>query len=100
MILVYITNKDEKEAKKIATYLLKKKLIACANMFPIRALYTWKKKVRDEKEVVLIAKTQQSKFVTIKKEVEKIHSYETPCILKINALPNAEFGKWVKEETR
>lgn len=99
MILVYITNKDEQEAKKIAAHLLKKNLIACANMFPIQSLYRWKGRMRDEQEVVLITKTQQSKFNSIKKEVKKIHSYDTPCILKINATPNTSFWKWVKGET-
>jgi len=34
-ILVYITHETENAAKKISDYLLNKKLIACANIFPI-----------------------------------------------------------------
>ena len=34
-IFVYITNPTKKEAEKIARHLLEKRLIACANVFPV-----------------------------------------------------------------
>lgn len=96
MILVYITNKDKKEAEKIANRLLKNKLIACANIFPIKSIYTWKGKLQNCREVALIAKTQNKNFEKIKKEVKKTHSYECPCIIKISASANKEYENWIK----
>jgi len=98
MTIVYITCKDEKEAAKISKHLLEKKLIACSNMHPIRSMYWWKNKIVDEKETVIIAKTVEKNYNKIKKEVSKIHSYDVPCILKIEAEANESYDRWVKEE--
>ncbi|MBI2134688.1 divalent-cation tolerance protein CutA [Candidatus Woesearchaeota archaeon] len=100
MTLVYITCKDEKEAIKISKHLLEKRLIACSNIHPIRSLYWWKGRIQDEKEYVIIAKTTDKNYNKIKKEVSKIHSYDVPCILKINAEANEKYDKWAKGEVR
>lgn len=99
-VFIYITNPTKKEAKKIAQYLLKKRLIACANIFPISSLYWWKGKIVDEKEVVLIGKTIGANFEKIKKEVEKIHSYSIPCIIKIPVSSNKKYFNWLKKEVK
>ena len=100
MIFVYITCKDKKEAFKISKMLLDKKLIACANIYPIISMFRWKNKIQNNQEIVLLVKTLENKYKSIKKEVEKIHSYETPCILKIKVKGNNKFEKWVKEEVK
>ncbi|MCH8329441.1 MAG: divalent-cation tolerance protein CutA [Nanoarchaeota archaeon] len=100
MILVYITCKDEEEAVKISKHLLNKKLIACSNMHPIRSMYWWNKKIQDNKEFVIIAKTKEKNYEMIKEEVLKLHSYDIPCILKINAEANESYNKWVSEEVK
>jgi len=99
-IFIYITNPTEKEAKNIASLLLKKRVIACANIFPIESLYWWKSKIINEKEFVIIAKTEKNKFEEIKKEVEKIHSYKIPCIVKIPVSSNKKYYNWLKKEIK
>lgn len=100
MISVYITCRDEKEAVRISKYLLKKRLIACSNTFPIKSMYWWKKKIVADNEIVMLAKTTDKNYEKIKKEVKKLHSYDIPCILKFNAEANKEYEEWVKKETR
>ena len=99
MTLIYITCKDKKEAEKISNHLLRKRLIACANIFPIKSMYWWKGKIENQKEVLVIAKTLGKNYEKIKKEVSKLHSYSVPCILKIDAEANESYGKWVKINT-
>ena len=99
MTLIYITCKDKKEAEKISNHLLRKRLIACANIFPIKSMYWWKGKIENQKEVLVIAKTLEKNYEKIKKEVSKLHSYSVPCILKIDAEANESYGKWVKINT-
>ena len=96
MILNYITCKNKAEARKIANELLKRKLIACANIFPIDSIYRWKGKLESDKEVVLLAKTNKN----IEKEVKKLHSYECPCIIKINATANKEYTSWLNAQLK
>jgi periplasmic divalent cation tolerance protein len=99
-IFIYLTNPNQKEAKKIAKHLLKKRLIACANIFPIESLYWWQGKIAKEKEFVLIAKTIKNNFPKIKTEVEKIHPYKIPCIIKIPVSSNKKYFDWLKREVK
>ncbi|MBI1936071.1 divalent-cation tolerance protein CutA [Candidatus Woesearchaeota archaeon] len=99
MTLVYITCKDKKEAEKISMHLLRKRIIACANMFPIKSMYWWNYKIANENENAIIAKTSEKNFKKLVKEVRNVHSYKIPCILKINAKANADFEAWANKET-
>ena len=101
MIIVYITCRDEKEAKKISTHLLKKRLIACANIFPVKSLYWWKNKITEENEYVIIAKSKREKFKNIKEQTKNIHSYDVPCIECWDVADvDKEYLQWIKDETR
>ncbi|MFH0979188.1 MAG: divalent-cation tolerance protein CutA [Candidatus Woesearchaeota archaeon] len=98
--MVYITCKNKTEAKKISRWLLRKKLIACANFFPISSMYTWKGKIESKTEYALFAKTIEKKFSKVSYEVEKIHSYGTPCIEMIRTSANSACESWLKGEVK
>src|SRR3989304_939286 len=87
LILVYITCKSVKQAKKIGSHLMTKKLCACVNIFPeMQPMFFWPPKtgkIDESKEVVLIAKTVESKYQALEDEVHKIHSYGIPCVFSI-----------------
>jgi len=97
-IFLYITNENEIEAKKIAKHLLEKRLVACANIFPINSMYWWNGKIEDTKEIVLIVKTAKENYSKVKAEVKKIHPYKIPCIIKIDVEANEEFEGWLRGE--
>lgn len=100
MTLVYITCRDEKEAVNISMHLLKKRLVACANMFPARSVYWWNGNIENHTEEIIIAKTNNKNFNKVVAEVKKVHSYKIPCILKINAKGNKDYEKWANKELR
>lgn len=100
MINVYVTCKNENEAKKIADMLLRKRLIACANIFPIKSAYRWKGKIKNENEIAVLLKTINKNFSIIQREIEKISSYEIPCIEKIDVKANKKYEDWVNREVR
>ena len=101
-IFFYITCTNTREAKKISSVLVKKKLIACANIFNnIQSVFSWKNKVNFSKEVVIIGKTTKKLQTKIISEIKKIHSYDVPCIIfsKISS-GNKDFLKWISDSTR
>lgn len=100
MVFVYITCKDKEEAKKISKALLEKRLIACSNMFPIESMYWWEGKIQEDNEIVILAKTKAPNYNKIKQEVKKLHSYDVPCILKIDVEANKLYQKWIDEEVK
>ncbi len=84
MIFIYITCKDKKEAERIGLDLVKKRLAACVNIFPlIESIFSWKGKIEKNNEAVLIVKTLKSNFLKVEKEVKKLSGFTTPCILEI-----------------
>ena len=97
-IIVYITHGTELTAKKIANYLLDKKLVACANIFPISSAYWWKEKIQSEKEWVSIVKTVPELWERLQEEVEAVHPYDVPCIMKIEAEANKAYVNWIRNE--
>jgi len=98
--MLYATAGSETEAVRIATHLLRKRLIACANIFPIRSLYRWKGRISDEKEFAIVMKTRKTLVLKAIEEAAKVHSYEVPCLVSYDTskgLP--EYMKWIDEQT-
>lgn len=100
LIFVYITNPSKKHAEKVALHLLKKKLIGCANIFPVKSFYWWQGKIEESKEYVLLAKTIKENFEKIKEEVKKVHDYKVPIIGRLEVESNKEYEDWVRKEVR
>lgn len=99
MILIYVTFPSKENAKEIIYLLLEKKLIACANLFPIESIYNWKGNREENQEIVALLKTQEKLFEKVKEEITKIHPYQIPCILKISVEANSLFASWINKET-
>lgn len=97
-IIIYVTYPNAEEAAKAASYLLQKKLIACANSFPIKATSCWTKKVAECDEVVSIFKTKKENWEKVKIAIRSIHSYKVPCIMKLNVEANEEYEAWIHGE--
>ena len=95
-IIVYITHATEKVATKVSNYLIEQKFVACANVFPIKSAYWWKEIIQSENEWVSIVKTIRENWDPLKKEIEKIHPYEIPCIMKFEVEANNSYEEWIK----
>lgn len=101
MIIIYVTCKDIEEAQKISQTLLGKKLVACANFFPIKSMYWWQDSISKDNEIALILKTRKEKFKEVEQEVKKLHSYERPCIITLDINGGSkEFLEWIKKEVK
>jgi len=97
--IIYITHANLEEARKVTSHLLEKKLIACANLFPIESSYWWQGQIANENEVVAIVKTRSQNWEKVKSEVKKIHPYKVPCIIKIEVEANEDYEAWIDSET-
>jgi periplasmic divalent cation tolerance protein len=100
LILIYVTHPSEEHADKIVKHLLEKRLIACAGSFPQKSSYWWKGKIENSKETVTLLKAPDRNWTRIKEEIEKMHEYDTPCIIRFGAEANSKYARWLDEETR
>ncbi len=101
-VLVYITAADRKAARRLATTLLRERLIACANLVgPIEAHYWWQGKMETARECLLLAKTRAALAKKVIARVKELHSYETPCIVTLPLTAgDPDFLKWIEKETQ
>ena len=101
-IVVLVTCSSEEEALKIAGALVEERLAACANLIaPVRSIYRWEGKIWDEKEWLLIIKTQSQRFEELEKKVKSLHSYSVPEIISLPINEGSlSYLNWIKENTK
>lgn len=100
--IVFITAKDNEEAKRIAQGLLKEKLIACANIIPgVQSMFWWEGKIDEAGEALLILKTKRSLIKKVIKTVKVLHSYQVPEVIALPIIEgNKDYLKWVNESVK
>ena len=100
-IVVLITAPNEEEGLRIARSLIETRLAACVNLVGgVRSIYSWQGKIEDDREVLMIAKTQRRLFPQLSEKVKELHTYSVPEIV---ALPIVEGSRsyldWLREAT-
>ena len=99
-IVIVSTYPDKKSISKVAHNVVERKLAACVNYAEINSVYTWKGKIEDVKEFLVLFKTTKELKQKLKEEIEGSHPYEVPEIVEIRmdnvSLP---YMKWLKEST-
>lgn len=100
-IVILVTCGSEEEAVRIAQALVEERLVACANIVsPIRSIYRWEGKIWDEREWLLLMKTQRKRFAEIESKVKSLHSYTVPEIVSLPILEGTpSYLKWLEEMT-
>lgn len=98
--VVLVTCGSSKEADRLAEALVEKRLAACVNILqtPVKSIYRWKGRVETAKEFLLLIKTSRANFLALSRQIEKLHSYDTPEII---ALPitagSPEYLRWLDQ---
>src|SRR4030043_1126376 len=100
-IVVLFCCGTEDEAVEIAHALVEERLAACVNLIsPVRSIYRWEGKIWDEREWMLIIKTQKRRFEELEKRVKSLHSYSVPEIVALPIVEGfAPYLKWLEENT-
>ncbi len=95
-LCVVITTIDSLEsAKKMAREIIKNKLAACVNIFPVNSIYYWENKVIEDNEVMLFIKTSEERAIKLRNWLLDNHPYKVPEILIMNAESNADYYDWL-----
>jgi periplasmic divalent cation tolerance protein len=97
MKIIRTTVSNQKEARKIADSLVAQGIAKCVSFRKISSVYSWKGKTVREGEVALDIKCgdgKQAKLIV--RALEKMHPYEIPMILIIDAKENKKYGKWLR----
>lgn len=98
-ITIYITHATEKAALELSQVLIREKLVACANIFPIQSSYWWSEAIQNENEWVSLVKTRSELWEMAEARISGLHPYKTPCIMRQEVQANAAYESWIQAST-
>ena len=98
--IIISTYPDKKSVTKIANELVKNKTIACVNISKISSIYSWKGKIENTSEYIVIFKTTAKNKKILKKQIKETHPYDVPEIVEIDVSSiNKPYLDWLIEST-
>jgi len=99
LLQVQTTFASADDATRVASALLAEKLAACCQIVPgLTSLYVWEGKLREEPEVLLLAKTTERRWPELRDRVIELHPYDTPeVIATVVSHVSFEYMAWVKD---
>lgn len=101
LAILVTTIDDEEKARELARAALSAKLAACVQIHPIRSHYVWKDEMREEPEFLLHMKARAEDYPALANLVRRLHSYETPEILRVDVgEADRDYLAWAMEATR
>ena len=100
--VVFVTASNIKEARKIASVVVKERIVACVNIVKkIESIYWWQGKIEKSTEMLLIMKTKISLSKKLIKKIKSLHSYTVPEIIFLPIIDgNPDYLKWIEKETK
>jgi periplasmic divalent cation tolerance protein len=100
-LLVVVTSLPSAESAKVmARALVEQNLAACVQLTKdIQSIYRWEGKICEEQEILLSAKTIDSKWSEICAFLQSTHPYDLPEILAFSPEQyERQYGRWVESE--
>ena len=95
--VVLVTVSSETEAKTIARALVEARLAACVNIIPgLTSIYRWEEKICEDRELLLVIKTQGQKVAALGERIGHLHSYAVPEVIALPIVEgSARYLEWL-----
>ncbi len=98
LIAVFTTVGDEEQAQHIAREMVKRRLVACAQIEAIESVFHWQGALCQEREFRLMLKTTAGNYAAVESAIRELHPYELPAIHAV-ALDRVfePYAQWVSD---
>jgi periplasmic divalent cation tolerance protein len=83
LLAVFTTVASRDEACKMASTLVERQLVACAQISEIESFYRWQGSIQHDREFRLLLKTTDAQYEAVEAVVKQMHSYELPAIFAV-----------------
>jgi periplasmic divalent cation tolerance protein len=99
-LVVLTTCKNLEDARRLVRSLVEDRLVACGTLVPgATSVYRWQGAVAEESEVVVLLKTQASRWDALAEAVRQRHPYDVPELLALPITLGLDaYLTWVGEE--
>jgi periplasmic divalent cation tolerance protein len=99
--VVMTTAESEDDAKSLARRLVEQRLVACAQITPIRSVFRWEGQVDEAEECLLLLKTADEVYGALEAYLLEHHPYDLPEIVKVPVSGGSgAYLQWMTDQTR
>lgn len=100
LLAVFTTTASREDARRIASALVERGLVACAQLSDIESVYRWKGSLQQEPECRLMLKTTAARYAAVEAAIRELHAYELPAVFAVPVTQAfGSYAAWVREET-
>ncbi|MFA7504405.1 MAG: divalent-cation tolerance protein CutA [Burkholderiaceae bacterium] len=99
-VMLVLTNvPDEASADLIERTLLEEGLVACINRLPeVSSRYHWDGRIEEAREIPLLCKTIEARYVELERRLSELHPYDVPEIIAWHpARVSTAYAAWVAQ---
>ena len=99
-LVVLTTLGNVEDARTLVRALVDERLIACGTLLPeAQSIYRWEGSVKEDSEVVVLLKTDASKWDALAAAIRRLHPYQVPELLALPVTRGLErYLAWVTSE--
>jgi len=97
---VVTTVGSREEAEQLATLLVERRLVACAQIVgPVTSVYRWRGRVETAQEHQVLLKTRRALYGRLEHAIRQHHSYELPEIIALEVVAGLPgYLSWIDQE--
>lgn len=102
VLIVTTTFEHLKDAERMAEQLLRRRLVACAQILgPITSQYWWQDEIVSAQEYQLVLKSDEQVYGDLERAMRAEHPYQTPEIVAVRPEHASEsYRQWLRGELR
>ncbi len=99
--IVLNTCPDRNSAQQIATQLVEQRLAACVNLLDnITSIYRWQGGIEQDRETLLVIKTEKALYHTVEASIRQQHPYEVPEVICLEIADGTQtYLDWITQST-
>ncbi len=100
--VIYCTVQNEFSAGLIATTLVEEKLAACVSIIKnVVSIYSWEGMSQTDNELILMIKTREELFDSVKNRILELHEAQVPEIIAVPITMGLDsYQNWIASETK
>ncbi len=99
-VIILSTFPSEELAAEVASHVVSAKLCACVNFTKIRSIYSWRGKIEDQHEFLVLFKATSKSTKKLKAEIVRLHPYKVPEIVELKmSSVSKPYMSWLTAES-
>ena len=100
MVRIVFCNCSPDEAPALARQLVEERVAACVNLLAgVTSVYRWQGELCEDQETTLLIKTTDERYSDLVAAIKRLHSYEVPEIVAVDATDvDDAYAGWVHDQ--